>query len=379
MGYWDNVVRFHEKASKDIPAGKEGLRAIRFLRSFFEQREFNLLDINHPLRNRLRVVFHHNYLWLMQYAQKLFTISSLSGFEEHVAKRLGIPKEYLNANNEIEVALKLHLEGLPVSFTRDRTLSTPDLTTRINNDTIKVEVSSLQPSDEETLIKNLYDDINLSCIQNDVTWCGFLNRLPSHNKLEDIIKQVKVAIDRAKETNKVEKLNFSGIATIILAPNNLSDQMPEDCRGNFSFRGPPKRTIEEKIQRKIKDKSKQLFSYDEPVFLYIYTHIIDRQIVYKLFSKKIDEIVFVLATYPKLFGLSLTVPHLRIEIPSAIKSDSLQIDHKKNKVFLESEVGFYQYESTVIWKNPLADYHFPTEIQHALERYSSNLTKLEGL
>jgi len=379
MGYWDRTIRFHERASKDIPSGKEGTSAVRFLRAFFEQRGYDSLDINHPLNNRLRVIFHHNCLWLMQYAQKLFEVSSLSGFDDHVAKRLGISSEYLNANNEIEVALKLHLEGLPVSFTRDRALSTPDLITRINNKTIRVEVSSFQPSDEETLIQNLYDNIILSCIPNGITWCGFVNRIPSRNKLIEILKQVKETINLVKETNKVERLYFEGIATIILAPNNLSNQMPEDCRGNFSFKGPPTRNIEEKIQRKIKDKSKQLFNFDEPVVLYLYTQMINRQVISNLFLKEMDEISFILATYPKLSGLILTVPHQRIEVPSALKADSLQKSYYKNKSFLEYDAGFYQYESTVIWMNQYAKQQFPTEIQHALDRYPENLTKLKSL
>lgn len=92
-----------------------------------------------------------------------------------------------------------------------------------------------------------------------------------------------------------------------------------------------------------------------------------------------DDIAATLATYPRLLGLVLTVPHLGMAVTSALRSDALQNSYKKNKVFLESESGKYQYESIVLWKNLYADRKFPKEILHALKNYPSNLTNLETL
>lgn len=375
MGYWDRIVRSHERMSKDIPTGEVGLKAVRFIRSFFEQGGCERLHINHPLYNRLKVGFDPNYLWLVQYVRKLLTANSLTGFD-WVARRLIDHREFLGAHNEIEVALKLHLEGLPVSFSGINTRPTPDLILRIGNETIRAEVSSLHPPDEETRVWKLHDHIITSSFLQGVISGGFVRKIPSLKTLNEVANQVNKAIQRVKEARIVEKLNIEGVITIYLSPRDMMDQIPEDCRGRYYLIQPHRRPIEEKIQRKIEEKSRQLFGYDEPVILFLYTQMIDRQRVYELFKREIDEIPFILATYPKLLGLVLTVPHLEIKIVSALESDSLRKEFKDNKVFLESEAGVYQYESSIIWKNPHADHSFPIDIQHALETYPSNLTNL---
>ena len=60
----------------------------------------------------------------------------------------------------------------------------------------------------------------------------------------------------------------------------------------------------------------------------------------------------------------------------ALSNDSLKREIKNNKIFLECEVGKYQYESSIIWKNLHSDQTFPLEILSAMENISSNLNKL---
>ena len=378
MRYWDFVVRSHEKMSKDFPIGEEGLRAVRFLKSFFVQMGCEQLHSNHPLNNRLRVGSTPNYMWLVQYTRKLLVASSLSGFEQ-ISKRLGDHNEYLAANNEMEVTLKLHLEGLDVSFSGLDFQTVSDLILRIGSDTLKVEVSSLHPPDEESRIWLLNNQIFSLTSRENIASGGFMNKIPSPKTIKEVIEGVRAAIANVKKTSKMKKLNFPGVATIYLAPSDKVDQIPKNCRRSFYLMQPHHRSIEEKIQRKIKEKSEQLFGNDEIGILFLYTQIIDRQKASQLFGKGMDEIEVILATYPKLPGLVLTVPHLGIEVASAIKSDSLQKEFKDNKVFLESKVGEYQYESSIIWMNQHAHTSFPKEILSALENYPSNLTKLESL
>lgn len=47
MEYWEWIVPSHGHMSKDFPAGREGLQAVRFFRSFFEQTECKQLHRNH--------------------------------------------------------------------------------------------------------------------------------------------------------------------------------------------------------------------------------------------------------------------------------------------------------------------------------------------
>ena len=56
MDYWDRILRFHESVSKRYSSGEEGLRAVRFLRHFFEKLDCAGFSRDHPLNNRLGLV-----------------------------------------------------------------------------------------------------------------------------------------------------------------------------------------------------------------------------------------------------------------------------------------------------------------------------------
>ncbi len=377
MKYWDRIVHFHERGYENYPTGEEGLKAVKFLRSFFEKMGCESLHPDHPLYNRLGAGFEPNYLWLVQYVRKIQKVSHLSGFER-IAKRLTNPKDYLASHNEIEVALKLHLEGLNVSFLSADSQHTPDLILRLNNDPKRIEVSSLNPPEQETRFHMFLDPIIHLSFSRGVVSGGHVNKIPSSTKMKKLLIQVKESIDKSKEAKKVEKINFKGVATIYIAPNDLVGQIPADCRGSFHFVGPPKlKPIENQIQQKIEKKSKQLFGDNESGLLFLYTLMIDRKEVFQLFKNDMDDVTAILASYPKLLGLVLTVPHNEIGVISGINLAKLKREHKENKIFLECEAGKYQYESIIIWKNLHAEGNFPEEIFRALNNYSSNLSNLE--
>ena len=140
-----------------------------------------------------------------------------------------------------------------------------------------------------------------------------------------------------------------------------------------------KLTNSNQIQQKIGKKSKQLFKDNESGLLFLYTQMIDRKEVVRLFKNDMDDVIAILASYPKLLGLVLTVPHHEIGMVSASELATLKSEYKENKIFLECEAGKYQYESIIVWKNLYAEGSFPEEILLALKNYSSNLLKLEPL
>jgi hypothetical protein len=378
MKYWDWVERSHERMSKDFPNGEEGYGAVCFIRSFFEQIGIEELLQNHPLHNKLRIGMVPNYSWLIQYARKLLTASQLSGFGG-VVRRFANPREYLAANDELEVALKVYLEGLDVSFSEVATKPTCDIIANLGSEVIRIEVTSLNPPDEEMLVFELVNRvINLGFMKKVATG-GFVSRVPSPKILEDVLKQVDQAIDEIKDSRKVKKFNYEGVATIYLAPYDNVDQMPEDSRHSFHFVQPPRKPIEEQIKRKIGEKNIQLKHRNELGMLFLYTQMIDRQSVSKLFEHPMDHVSVALASYSKLLGLVLTVPHLGIEVANAVKTGDLKKECRGGKLFLETEAGSYQYESSLLWKNLYADRDFPEKIVTALENYSSNLSKLSPL
>lgn len=322
--------------------------------------------------------YEANYQWLVQYARKLVTASSLIGFKS-VAKRLASKEEYLTANNEIEVALKLFLQKLDVTFSEISSQPKPDLIVSIGRGAIGVEVSSLNPPDEETRGQMLIHGITASGFLKKAVTGGFVSKVPSSAKIQRILDQLNMKIDEAKESRKVEKLNTEGVATLYVAPHDMVNQMPEDCRGSLRLILPHRRSVEELVCKKIKEKSEQLFSHNDTGILFLYTQMIDEQTIFQLFENDMDDVKVMLASYPKFMGLILTVPHQGIHAVSAVKSDDLRKKYRDNKAFLESEAGVYQYESSIIWKNMHANQIFPENILHALENYSSNLTNLAPL
>jgi len=90
-----------------------------------------------------------------------------------------------------------------------------------------------------------------------------------------------------------------------------------------------------------------------------------------------DDVIAILASYPKILVLVLTVPHHEAGIVTTSKLETLKSEYKKNEILLECEVGKYHYESIISWKNLHADSKFRGDIVNALENYSSNLSNLE--
>jgi hypothetical protein len=87
---------------------------------------------------------------------------------------------------------------------------------------------------------------------------GYLVAAKSLSKTDEAIQRVDEAIKRVKESNKTEKLNIPGIATVYLAPQEKSLELPPDRRGQYRFTGPAARPLQDQITRKINEKSSQI-------------------------------------------------------------------------------------------------------------------------
>lgn len=337
-----------------------------------------IVSNDHPLLNKLLVGAEFNYQWLIQYANKLKLATEISGFSK-IAYRITNSETFLSINNEIEVALKFLLAGYTTSFIEtDLSKPTPDLLLNIKDKEYHVEVSSLNPSDQETLMWTFHSQLSQLTIGKGLVTGGFINKIPDHKVLGDIINRVKEKITEIQETNEPVKINEPKYATIYIAPQEKKEEIPEGCRGLFRLAQPYNRTTVEKIERKIKEKYNQLFSSDNPSLLYLYSQTLENEKLYGFFDNVIDNMEVILPSYSKLIGLVLTVPHLRFDVISAMNS-SLRMEKKVEKIYLESEIGKGQYESSLIWKNLHSDCIFPEEIEDAIENYPSNLKKLDHL
>lgn len=374
----ERIIDIHQKRGNDYPSGEKGKSAIRYLMNLFMRNGCETVSNGHPLQNKLLVMAEYNYQWLIQYANKLKLANEISGFSK-IAYRLINPETFLSVNNEIEVSLKFHLAGHSTSFIEtDSSKPTPDLLLNIKGKEYHVEVSSLNPSDQETLMWNFHSKLTQVTIGKGLVTGGFINQIPNQGVLENIIKQVKENIPKIQENNETVKIIEPKHATIYLALQEKKEEIPKGCRGIFQISWPYKRTIEEKIERKIHEKYDQLFSSDTPSLLYLYSNIMEKQELSNLFKNVADRLEVIIPSYNKLIGLILTVPHLGFDVISAMNT-SLRIEKKVEKIYLDSEIGKGQYESTVIWKNVHSDYLFPDEIGDAIENYSYNLKKLDHL
>ncbi len=282
----------------------------------------------------------------------------------------------MGANNEMEVALELSLEGLEVAFVKTGTIPTPDIVASVQGQSLHAEVSSLNRPDYEAWHMRFINHVMDAAFRNRLTAGGYLVAARSLSKTEDAIRQVDEAAKRVAKSGKMEKLNIPGITTLYLAPQSDSPGIPEDCRGSYRFTGPSPRPLQEQIIRKIEEKADQISADGNSGILVLYSYTVRRESVIELFEASMDEVEVVLAAHPRIMALILTVPHMHIGVTSNMKEEASEARKNGNKVLLSSEVGVYQYESSLIWKNPHSDQPLPAEVLHAFENYPKNLVKL---
>ena len=375
MTSWDRIIEIHQNMTQDYPSGERGFSAIRFLVNFFVKNGCDRIPNRHPLTSKFFLGAEFNYQWLIQYALKIEIANSIPGFSE-IAPRITNPKTFLNANSEMEVALKFHLADLKTSFIpTDFKKKTPDIRLEIKDTEYTVEISSLNPPDHEGFMWSLHSGLSQLTIGNGLTAGGFINKIPNPKVQEKILSQVKKNIAEIHETKEAVKISEPGFATIYIAPQEKIEDIPSGSRGIFRIAQSYRRTTIEKIERKLHNKYGQLFSSDNPTLLYLYSYALENESLYMLFENVVDNMEVVLPSYPKLLGVVLTVPHLGFEVISGMIS-SIHTEKKENKVYFESEIGKGQYESSLLWKNFHSDFLFPFEIEDAIKTYSDNIGKL---
>lgn len=156
----ERIIDIHHEWSSDYPSGKKGLSAIRYLIDLFLTNGCETVPNGHPLLNKFLAGAEYNYQWLIQYAIKIKLVNEVSGFSK-ISLRLTNPETFLSVNNEIEVALKFHLAGINSSFIEtDLSKPTPDILLNIKDKDYHVEVSSINPSDQETLMWNFHSQLS---------------------------------------------------------------------------------------------------------------------------------------------------------------------------------------------------------------------------
>jgi hypothetical protein len=310
-----------------------------------------------------------NYLWLERYARKLHFSSQVRGFDA-VVPRLGQPDEYSGAFSEMEVALKLGLAGLEVSFVSPTELPGPDLTVEVYEVVFDIEVTSLNPPGEKGRATDLLSIITVAQMKKAVTG-GYISRPPSHSELKTLSEKVVETIDKAVATHEILKVNMPGVALIYVAPKELASGMPGDSRGSFRFIQPYPRSNEERIGRMIRKKAKQLAADGRAGFLVIYARMIGLEGATDLYEDLADAVGAVVASFPKLTGLVVTAPITGVGAP-----DKEEKRTERDRTLLYSKPSVDESEATVIWRNPRARTQMPPKVVRAFEGYSAHLQDL---
>ena len=186
MKFWDSICEFHELCVRDNPAYDRGLVAIRHIRSMLEANWSPEPAARHPLIQRLGWASVQNNAWLDLFARKLTAAARIPGFSA-VCPRLGHPAEYLSALAEVEVALKLSLSGCDVSFVPRSDDRTPDLLATPGTVPLNVEVTYLNPPDQEQRIQQFFSAIITLGMTSNVSAGGLISRAPGPKELVEFI------------------------------------------------------------------------------------------------------------------------------------------------------------------------------------------------
>ncbi len=366
------MLRFHELAKKDFPDADGGRQAVRYISSVLNSVWKDELSDQHPLRSRIGWAGARNYEWLEQYAKKLHTATSIPGFDAVLA-RLGQPDEYVAAFSEVEVALRLHLAGFEVSFVPPGDLASPDLTVKVEETVFNVEVTSLNPPDEESRATDLFGIITVAQMRKAVTG-GYISRPLRQDEFEILGDRVVKAIDRAFSEHTIEKVNVPGLALIYVAHRDLASSLPEDCRGSFRFIQPYPRSIEERLGRILRNKAKQTISGDRPGLLVVYARMIGLEGATSLFEDPRDDVGAVTPSFPKLAGLVVTAPLTGVGLPD---EGAKRVEGDRTLVYLKSSID--EFDATVIWRNPHTDVAMPSVLLEAFDDYSVRPGNLAAL
>lgn len=371
--FWDSICEFHEACVRDNPTDDRGLRAVRFIRSMLEEHWSSEPVARHPLIQRLSWASSQNNAWLDLHARKLGAAARVPGFSL-VCPRLGHPAEYLAAMAEVEVALKLSVSGHEVSFVARARDPTPDLVAILESSSFNVEVSYLNPPDEERRIQQLFSEIITVGMMLKVSTGGPISRAPSAKELTEFMARVRAAAEQSKSEQRVVRVNKPGLATVYLAPHHLVNEMPEDSRHSFRIVPPTRWPIERQIGRKIEEKAAALSSNGRSGLLVIYSGMVGLAEATKLFEEPADDVFAVLASYPRIAGLVLAVP-MRYT-PEAGDEPTRSNEHR---TLVTRRSSTDEREVSVVWRNPHADKPLPDSVVAALEAYPDRMLALPSV
>jgi hypothetical protein len=373
MTYWDDYQLFHSHGFKDIAEWRPYKSAVDALEKIFKPLIKDEDMRYHPALSRFMMGYLEHYKWMDQFARVLLRAQSIPGIEK-VWSRLASPVEYQNALSEIETSLLFALAGNDVRFVDCCQCQTPDLIVKLNGEDVNVEITSLNSSDLDNYVMLFMNAVMRAQFEKKIVTCGHLNAPRKKSDIDDVISEFNEAVLKASEGETIENVLIPGLANIWVASKKGDLKLPPKGWGSFSFGQRYGRSIEERIERKIHEKTGQLTHDNKPSILFIHSRVQDMPSDLELYISQYDRIESFLATCPGIVELILIGPETFT--PQVSYSDS---PLSSNKVCLSYPSINWRERPCVVWTNKYSEYKNDISTVQLIQDLSNYIKNLPSL
>jgi len=367
--YWSHMEEFHERAHTDHPNGAEGMAAFRYFRSILEPNWVDADSNKHPFHHWITFASTHHYDRLILLRRRFELVQDTVGFRSR-AKRLAHRTEYLSAMTEIETGVKLRLQGIQITFPREKSGDTPDIIADIGGQRYWVEVTSVNPPALETSFMNLLGGLMGTSMKLKVTVGGFAIAHFTEKDIRAIESDVEHAANEIAGKDGVRKVVVPGKAIFYVGSGTGVSDIPEKWRGGFQAWRSRDRPASERIIAKICDKGKKNYLEGGPGFLVLYDWMVPHEEVDKILENPEDDLGLVMAVHPQILGMTLVVPS-----ESAPRMYPAVIVSSKTRESRIHALPDMTTERVVLWRNVHATAELPSMITSAFLEYPSALSR----
>ncbi len=352
--------------------GREGLAAIETLQSILGEYTDYTYSMRHPIGAKLLRASPEDYQWNIQFAKKITLFSTIYGADKVLA-RLDKPTEVYQALTEIEVALKLKIAGLNISFIEQSpTEQRPDLVVEANSQEYNILVIPLNTPEHDIQLNDFYFVIinNLIKARKPILYGGVITKALKDAELKLFLQKLKEKVNEALEKDQIIIVNEEGYVTIGIAPEHLQESLPEEYANGFRFSPITARVVEERIVDIITKKKthldlKQFKQHPNILVIHNHTSGWKPEEILKNAGPTIDPL---LGTSTNLIGLILITQQRWWRTGETPRKETLE-----NKILVTQAPAIQESEATLIWPNPQTNKSIPERIIEAFTDYQPHL------
>ncbi len=367
VDFWDYTVKFQEKANRDLRNGKAGLVALAKIHDLLGP-YWNETKQRHALRNHLQLASQLNNDWLAQFAGQLEELRRIPGSRK-VLTRLGSSETYAAASGELDFALKLRLRNYHVEFVPTSQETTPDLSVRLGEKIVGVEITSLNTPSEDSLSVDAFSAVLGPTFNHGTVAGGILGHVPTLKEITKLKEAVEQASKTAVQDHRMMKVNVPGLLMCFVAPSDLRGEIPQMWRGSFVMNTRTPKPKKDRLARTIEEKAKSQLLNWEPGLLVVYDRFSSPEEMEWFFDER--DIGLLVGTFPNLAGVILIHPF------SSFDKMEPRLKESEGRTLVEYSLPVSGAERCVIWANPMTDHEtIIRSIIECLKNFPTNLGAL---